>query len=659
MKRLEMKWRKGAFILGVLIMSALSMDAQIRINGVVKDAESLEPIAYAIIIFEVDSIRKAVAYSDDEGRFRSVFTDTSISVVTLFTNYLDYERNSMKLELRRDTSLVINMKRGGKSQQIGAVTVRASKPLIEKDRNTKSLRSSDISALPTRNLNSIATTDQKSRRLSFLGSRTDATAYYVDGVRVIGDPANESYSKPTENTFKKVKRDPLSTVSIDVDRASYSNVRRFINDGQLPPTDAVRVEEMINYFQYDYPTVQNDEPISRFTQMTTCPWNDKHHLLQIGIKGKSLQEGQKPNSNLVFLIDVSGSMQSWNKLDLVKKSLTLLLDNLQPEDRVAMVVYAGSSGLVLPSTLVGEGKVDIIDAVYKLEAGGSTAGGAGIQLAYKTAIENFMKDGNNRIILCTDGDFNVGVSGVGELENLISQKKESGVFLSVMGFGMGNYKDDKLETLADKGNGNYAYIDDFKEAKKVFMNEVGSTLYTIAKDVKIQVEFNPALVSSYRLIGYENRVLNAEDFNDDQKDAGELGENGTVTFLYEIIPVGVSHESEEPSVDSLKYQQIIARKDINEEYCTVKFRYKEPKGTKSKLISISHTEAPKKLEDADDNIQLATAIALYGMLLSDSDYVKKRTYKDVLECLKLVEDKDDEIIELVKLVEVTKKLKRF
>jgi Ca-activated chloride channel family protein len=472
MMRLELKLGRGMFILLVIMICVVSVKAQIVIRGTVMDSISKSAIACATILIEQEGVRIGGSYSDEQGKYICRLQDTTGKILKFTAKYIGYQDKVIMVSVPSDTALNMPLVANTESEnaEIGSVIIRAvSRPLVEQDINSKTLVSSDIARLPTRNLNCIASTTTQSTTsgISFLGSRTDATVYYVDGVRVIGNTDNESYTKPAENSFKKVKRTPLSTVSIDVDRASYSNIRRYINSKQLPPPDAVRVEEMINYFQYDYPTVQNDEPISRFTQMTACPWNEKHQLLQIGIKGKSLQEGKKPNSNLVFLIDVSGSMQSENKLELVKKSLTLLLDNLLPEDRVAIVVYAGRSALVLPSTAIGTDKVEIIDAIYNLTSGGSTAGGAGIKLAYKTAIDNFIAEGNNRVILCTDGDFNVGISGVGELEKLINEKKESGVFLSVFGFGMGNYKDDQLEVLADKGNGNYAYIDNYKEAKKV------------------------------------------------------------------------------------------------------------------------------------------------------------------------------------------------
>ena len=367
------------------------------------------------------------------------------------------------------------------------------------------------------------------------------------------DYNTEDYDGIVENRFLTVTENALSTFSIDVDAASYSNVRRFLQSGQLPPAGAVRTEEMINYFHYDYPQPKNEDPFSINTEMAACPWNPAHRLVLIGLQGKKIPVENLPASNIVFLIDVSGSMMDENKLPLVKASMKMLVDQLREQDKVSLVVYAGNAGLVLPATS-GANKNAIKDAIDKLEAGGSTAGGQGIQLAYKTAKENFLKGGNNRVILCTDGDFNVGASSDDDLVRMIEEERKSGVFLTVLGYGMGNYKDNKMEKLADKGNGNHAYIDGLSEAKKVLVNEFGGTLFTIAKDVKLQVEFNPAKVQAYRLIGYENRMLNKEDFNNDKKDAGELGSGHTVTALYEVIPVGVKNEFLE-KVDKLKYQQ--------------------------------------------------------------------------------------------------------
>jgi len=362
----------------------------------------------------------------------------------------------------------------------------------------------------------------------------------------------ESYEKINENKFLSVSNEPLSTFSIDVDAAGYSNVRRFLNNGQLPPANAVRIEEMVNYFKYEYPQPAGKDPFSINTEISDAPWNKDHKLVMIGLQGKKIPMENLPASNLVFLIDVSGSMQGPERLGLVKASMKMLVEQLREQDKVAIVVYAGAAGLVLPSTS-GEEKETILEAIEKLEAGGSTAGGAGIKLAYKTARNYFIKGGNNRVILCTDGDFNVGASSDQDMETLIEQERKSGVFLTVLGYGMGNYQDAKMQKLADKGNGNHAYIDGITEAKKVLVNEFGGTLFTIAKDVKLQIEFNPAKVQAYRLIGYENRMLAKEDFNNDKKDAGELGSGHTVTALYEVIPVGVK-SSFFGSVDPLKYQ---------------------------------------------------------------------------------------------------------
>lgn len=439
----------------------------------------------------------------------------------------------------------------------------------------------------------------------------------------------EEYEHITENGFQKVTDQPLSTFSIDVDAASYSNVRRFLNDGQLPPAGAVRIEEMVNYFHYSYPQPAEHHPFSINTEIANCPWNKDHRLVLIGLQGKKVPVENLPPSNLVFLIDVSGSMEMPNKLPLVQQSLKLLVDQLREQDKVAIVVYAGNAGLVLPSTN-GLQKQTIKDAISRLRAGGSTAGGEGIKLAYEIAKENFVKSGNNRVILCTDGDFNVGASSDDELENLIEKERSSGVFLTVLGYGMGNYKDSKMQKLADKGNGNHSYIDSENEAKKVLVHEFGGTLFTIAKDVKLQVEFNPAKVQGYRLIGYENRVLHNEDFNDDQKDAGELGSGHTVTALYEIIPAG-EKSAFLKQVDSLKYQHKNQVSAINNgELLTVKFRYKAPDGNVSKLIEHPVMDATIELEKVSENLRFAASVAEFGMLLRQSNFKQNASYTNVL-----------------------------
>ncbi len=473
------------------------------------------------------------------------------------------------------------------------------------------------------------------------------------------DFSREGYDNIKENPFLKSADNPLSTFSIDVDGASYSNIRRFISNGQLPPDGAVRIEEMINYFTYNYPQPTGDTPFSIHTEYTVCPWNEKHHLVAIGLQGKKIPTENLPAANIVFLIDVSGSMWSQDKLPLVQSSMKLLADQLRPQDKVAIVVYAGSAGLVLPST-DGNDKTKIKDAIDALQAGGSTAGGAGIKLAYKVAQDNFIRNGNNRIVLCTDGDFNVGQSSDDELERMIEEKRKSGVYLTVLGFGTGNYQDAKMQKLANKGNGNHAYIDNLSEARKVLISQFGGTMFTIAKDVKLQVEFNPAKVQGYRLIGYENRMLAKEDFNDDKKDAGELGSGHTVTALYEIIPLGV-HAPELKKVDELKYQKPQGKAPIfnnANEVMTVKFRYKKPAEDKSLLLEKIISGSPVAFNNAGNNIKLAAAVAKFGMMLRGSEYKGAGGYDMALQILNplVKEDKEGYKTELVQLVKASQSL---
>lgn len=429
--------------------------------------------------------------------------------------------------------------------------------------------------------------------------------------------AGERYAEISENPFLDANRAPLSTFSIDVDTASYANVRRFLNNGQLPPKDAVRIEELVNYFEYDYPQPVGDVPFSVSTETAVCPWNTKHKLVQIGLQGKKISLDNTPPANLVFLLDVSGSMNSPDKLPLLKDGLRMMVNQLKPQDRVAIAVYAGSSGLVLPSTSVSS-KGEIFAALDRLEAGGSTNGGEGINLAYTVATNNFISGGNNRVILATDGDFNVGTTSDEALVNLIEQKRKSGIFLSVLGFGTGNLNDSMMEKLSNKGNGNYAYIDSRDEARKALGEQVAGTLLTIAKDVKIQVEFNPALVAGYRLIGYENRMLAARDFNDDKKDAGEIGAGHSVTAIYEIVPVGVAVEND--GIE-LKYSQTekSATRFVNE-LATVKLRYKEPDGDQSKLLMMGVLDNPRGIDSASENLRFASAVVQFGLLLRESRY---------------------------------------
>lgn len=453
----------------------------------------------------------------------------------------------------------------------------------------------------------------------------------------------ESYNYFAENTFLNAKENPLSTFSIDVDNASYTNTRRFIDHGSLPPADAVRIEEFINYFNYDYAKPTGKHPFSIHSEVSECPWNKEHQLVHIGIQGKRFPFETMAPVNLVFLVDVSGSMGSENKLPLLKKSLSLLVNKMRTQDRISLVVYAGAAGVVLPSTSGAE-KDKIMEALNKLESGGSTAGGEGILLAYKIAKENFIKEGNNRVLLATDGDFNVGASSDGEMTRLVESKRDEGIFLTVLGFGMGNYKDSKMESIADHGNGNYFYIDNIGEAQKTLVDELDGTLYAIAKDVKIQVEFNPAKVQSYRLVGYENRMLKKEDFNDDKKDAGELGAGHTVTALYEVVPVGAKPENT-GSVDALRYQKTETAKaetQYTDELMVIKFRYKEPKDSTSKLIVHTLKDKEVKLANSSDNFRFSAAVAEFGMLLRDSKFKGTSTYDSAMELAKNSKGTDEE-----------------
>jgi len=434
----------------------------------------------------------------------------------------------------------------------------------------------------------------------------------------------EEYGRFEENEFLAVADNPLSTFSVDVDRAAYSNVRRFLRDGQRPPRDAVRIEEMVNYFTYDYPDPSGAQPFSVTTEVAGCPWNERHRLLLVGLQGRRMKTADLPPNNLVFLIDVSGSMFEPNKLPLVKQGLELLVNQLRPKDRVAIVVYAGNAGLVLPST-PGSNKGAILSAIQGLEAGGSTAGGAGIKLAYEVAKENFLDGGNNRVILATDGDFNVGASSDGELEQLIESKRNDRIFLTVLGFGTGNVKDSKMELLADKGNGNYAYVDSLAEARKVLVSEMGATLFTIAKDVKLQIEFNPSKVAAYRLIGYENRILRKEDFNNDAKDAGDIGAGHSVTALYELVPPGA--DAVTASVDPLKYQAAHVTTS-SPEMLTLKLRYKEPESETSKLLTYTVSDSKADVTAASNNLRFASAVAEFGMLLRNSKHKGDATYDE-------------------------------
>jgi Ca-activated chloride channel homolog len=439
--------------------------------------------------------------------------------------------------------------------------------------------------------------------------------------RIQRQPGNrEQYDKIDENPFLAVSAHPLSTFSVDVDRASYSNVRRFVmQQGALPPKDAVRIEELVNYFPYDYAEPTGDAPVAIHAEVGPAPWKAQHRLVRIGLQAKRVHTEGLPASNFVFLIDVSGSMMPANKLPLLKAAFRLLVNELRPKDRVAIVVYAGSAGLVLAST-PGDHKTEILDAIERLEAGGSTAGGAGIRRAYDEAVANFIRGGNNRLILATDGDFNVGVSSDAEMVRLVEEKRQTGVFLTVLGVGEGNLQAAKMEKLADNGNGNYAYLDNILEARKVLVHELGGTLYTVAKDVKIQVEFNSSRVRAYRLIGYENRLLADEDFTDDKKDAGEIGSGHSVTALYEVIPAGVETDVTVRTPDSLRYQNGRPQSTGagGRELLYVKVRYKRPDGDRSQALAHAVLDEPSR--SASRDFQFQTAVAEFGLLLRESEH---------------------------------------
>ncbi|MCW5966372.1 MAG: von Willebrand factor type A domain-containing protein [Bryobacterales bacterium] len=441
--------------------------------------------------------------------------------------------------------------------------------------------------------------------------------------------ARENYGHFEENRFQSPVVNPLSTFSIDVDTASYANMRRFLRNGSMPPQDAVRTEEWLNYFQYQYPEPAEEHPVSITTELATCPWQPKHKIVRIGLKSKSIEVGNLPPANLVFLIDVSGSMGTPDKLPLLKRSFSLLAEQLRPQDDVAIVVYAGAAGLVLPPTS-GRHQDRILESIERLSAGGSTAGAQGIQLAYQTARAHFKSKGNNRVILATDGDFNVGVSTEAELIRLIEDERKGGIYLTVLGFGTGNYQDAKMKALSKYGNGNYAYVDNLLEARKVLVQEMGANLMTVAKDVKLQIEFNPARVQAYRLIGYENRLLAAEDFNDDKKDAGEMGAGHTVTALYEIVPPGV--EGTVPKVDDLKYQKPQqSPSGKSTELLTVKLRYKPPTRDTSKLLSKPVGDAAGSIENSSEDLRFAAAVAGFALLLRDSEHKGSVGFDQVID----------------------------
>ncbi len=640
---------KSLYLLCLLLITLPAFSQTGMLKGKVTDAETADPMPFATILIVSDSSAPLFGTTTDfDGNYTIKPLDHGVyDVKASFVGYKNKLIEDVVISKDKITFLDIKMKPSSEALE-EVVFVNNSSPLISNDKTffTKTITSQEIAKIPGRSAHSQSVSvggvySQNGQLTSIRGSRNQRNAFYIDGVRDVQPDAlaedynTESYQPIFENDFMDVMANPLSTFSIDVDRASYANTRRYLNGNQLPPPGAVRIEEMINYFKYDYPEPDNENPFSIYLEGGACPWNPEHQLVMIGLKGTNLSKEEKTASNLVFLIDVSGSMQAANKLDLVKKSMNILIDKLDPEDKVSIVVYAGAAGLVLEPT-AGSEKAKIKKAINKLSAGGSTAGGQGILLAYKTAKEQFIKGGNNRVILATDGDFNIGVTDNSSLVEMIEEKREEGIFLTILGFGMGNYKDDRMEMLSNAGNGNYAYIDNVLEANKIFGEELYGTLFTIAKDVKIQIEFNPGLVKAYRLIGYENRLLDEEDFNDDTKDAGEIGAGHTVTAFYEVIPTDSDEKIRK--TDSLKYQsyQLIESPEL----LTVKFRYKKPDGKKSKLIERSLFMSDVKQGEQSMDFLYAASVAEFGLMLRNSAFKENASYETAIKRAKQNQGED-------------------
>lgn len=610
------------------------------LKGTITDKETGEPLPFAGVTVKLDGTQYGSATCDFDGNY--MIKSIPAGKYDVIANFVGYKKSIFSgVVIKENKITFLNMELAPSAVALEEVQIIQYKiPLINKDNTIQgaTVTRDDIARMPNRSAHSPTVIvggvySKSGEQGNVRGARCEGEVFYVDGTEV-DDFNTEEYDYFVENRFVSPFLQPLSTFSIDVDKASYANIRRLINNCDLPQPGAVRIEEMINYIDYDYPLPEAGQPFSINMELGRCPWQDRHQLLMIGIKGEEMKTDEIPPSNLVFLIDVSGSMDSKYKLALLKKAFNILINNLRPDDRVSIIVYAGAAGQVLPPTS-GNEKETILAAIKKLQAGGSTAGGAGIKLAYKTARKNFLKNGNNRVILATDGDFNVGVSSNDALVSLIEKNRDDGISLSVLGFGMGNYKDYRMEEISNAGNGNYFYIDNILEAEKVFGKELMGTLYTIAKDVKIQIEFNPQKVKAYRLVGYENRMLEAEDFNDDKIDAGDIGSGYTVTAFYEIIPTGSKEEV--ASVDTLKYQTLTM--NPSDELMTFKLRYKEPNGKKSKLITCSIHE--KDLSGSKlDNFRFAACVAEFGLLLRNSEYKGNANFSKVIKRTKKSLDGD-------------------
>lgn len=649
MKKIAHVNRLLFFIVTVLFVSAFRQTDVCTIKGKITDKDSGQPIMSANVILTQNGTIIAGTVSDIDGNFcLDSIADGAYDLTVKYIGCVDYNVPGLVVKDGKANELKIVLEE--KPVLINSIVVTGSK--YSKSSFGLAARSRRIAAPAFGYFDLAPAPPTRSYDL--------AETEKPKGKKEKDEDNTEEYDRIIENEFLRPTEKALSTFSIDVDVASYSIMRRKVEEGQRPPQGSVRLEEMINYFTYNYANPTDGKPFSVATELGECAWNTNHRIMHIGIQGLRIDKSALPPANLVFLIDVSGSMSSYDRLPLVKQSLQMLTNELRPQDRIAMVVYAGNSGLVLPSTPCSN-KQKILDALDRLEAGGSTAGAAGINQAYEVAKVNFIANGNNRVILCTDGDFNVGISSDAELTTLIEKKREEGVFLSVLGFGMGNYKDSKMEKLADKGNGNYAYIDNLAEAKKNLVTQMGGTLLTIAKDVKIQVEFNPAKVKAYRLIGYENRALADKDFNDDKKDAGEIGAGTSVTALYEIITDENDPAFKDmPKTDKLKYQKTepATTSAGGDEMATVKIRYKEPKENTSRLLEYAVKNENVALPQTSENYRFASAVAAFGMLLRDSKFSGNYTYDKVRELAISAKGTDTEgyRAEFIKLVAAAKKL---
>lgn len=632
------------------------------VEGKVVDAKTGEPILFCTIgVFQNGRLISGTETDLDGNYFISDLKAGIYDMEATYVGYAAQKQIGIVITANKVNRVNFQLSDDAVLLDLGVEIKEYKVPLIKMDNTTSgaTITADKIRNLPSKQISAINTDKSNDgNQISVKGSRSKETVYFLDGVRVNGSQipqseiqSDESYAKIQENTFYNTDDESVSTFALDVDKAAYSNVRRFLENGKMPPHDAVRIEEMINYFPYGYPEPKDKEIIAVHTHLTSCPWNDDLELLHIGVQSKKMDISSMPLSNLVFLLDVSGSMNEINKLPLVIESMKILLNQLRPDDRVAIVTYAGMASVPLTSTKVAE-KDKILASLDKLQAGGSTAGAQGIITAYEIAVQNFIKNGNNRVILATDGDFNVGVSDNKSLEKLIEEKRNSGVFLSVLGYGMGNYKDDKLQILADKGNGNHAYIDDRDEAIKVLGAEFGGTMYTLAKDVKFQIEFNPAVVQHYKLCGYENRLLAKEDFNNDQKDGGELGMGHQMTAIYEII----RHKNH--NVDLLKYSpELNPKKKSNkylDELATIKFRYKDPNGQKSQKWEQVIKNHLTPFDGLSPDIKFSIAIANGALILRNAQTVSDHSLSNVIEMVsnsKVGQD-DKNKLEFIHLMEL-------